>query len=112
MISAMHHALTDVAAMLALLTPMAWAENGIIEFRGAIVVPTCTTQPDTPTELLAATALQTCPSTTSSKAVGYFNETRMPVSATGPDPLLDYFKQTYKPTAENTGNDMVMRVYL
>ena len=112
MSSAMHHVLTDVAAMLALLAPAAWAESGTVEFRGAIEVPTCTVRPDAPTESPAATALRTCPSKAGSKAVGYFTETRMPVAAAGTDPLLDYFARTYKPTAENAGNDMVMRVYL
>ncbi len=112
MSSAMHHVLTDVAAMLALLAPAAWAENGTVEFHGAIVVPTCTVRPDAPTELPAATALQTCPSKAGSKAVGYFTETRMPVAAAGTDPLLDYFEQTYGRTAENAGNEMLMRVYL
>ncbi len=114
MTSATNHVLTEIAAMLALVAPAAWAGSETVEFHGAVVAPTCTVEPAAPTESPAATAsaaLQTCPSKTGSTAVGYFTATHAPVSGIASDPLLDYFEQAYKPTGENAGKYVVTRVY-
>lgn len=115
MISAMHHAMTELVVMLALATPVAWAGSGTLEFHGAVVVPTCAVQSVDVTGLPVATPLavvQPCPSKASTDAVAFFTETRAPVSEAVGDLLLDYFVRASKPTGGNVNNDLLVRVYL
>ncbi len=115
MISAMHHVMTDLVAMLALVAPVAWAGSGRLEFHGAVAVPTCAVESVDATELAAAAPLAgvlACPAKASTEAVARFTETRAPISAAVGELLLDYFVRTYKPTGGNVGNDLLVRVYL
>jgi hypothetical protein len=115
MISAVRHAMADLACILALATPAAaWAGSGLVTFDGAVVVPTCAVRDVAATKLPTATpsGVQTCPSKAATSAVGSFTETKVPVSAAAGDPLLDYFAHTFKPTGEGARDTLLVRTYL
>lgn len=114
MITAIHHAAADLAVMLSLGAPVAWAGSGTIAFHGAVVVPTCAIQGAGATGLPSATprAVHPCPSQAGAGAAGYFTQTRVPIPGHTGDLLLDYFAQTHAPAGGQAGNDLIVRVYL
>jgi len=114
MITAIHHAAADLAVMLSLGAPVAWAGSGTIMFNGAVVVPTCAIQGAGVTGHPSATSrtVQACPSQAGAGAAGYFTQTRVPIPGHTGDPLLDYFAQTHAPAGGQAGNDLIVRVYL
>lgn len=114
MITAIHHAVADLAIMLSLGAPVAWAGSGTIAFHGAVVVPTCPIQGAAATGVSSATpsAVHACPSQPGAGTAGYFKQTRVPIPGHTGDPLLDYFAQTRTPAGGQAGNDLIVRVYL
>jgi hypothetical protein len=115
MISAARVTMVVLACLPALAAPAAvWAGSGTVTFDGAVVVPTCTVRDVNASQLPAATPsrVEACPSKAGTSAVGSFTETRLPISAAGGDPLLDYFVHTCKPAVESGGDTLLVRTYL